>query len=47
LKQYLSQQFGYPAAPRLPLLPMGGDASAQLSQNDYIKQILDLERASQ
>ncbi|EFY92600.1 dihydrodipicolinate synthase, putative [Metarhizium acridum CQMa 102] len=44
LKQFLSQQFGYPAAPRLPLPLLEGDVSAQLSENQHIKDIMELEK---
>jgi hypothetical protein len=39
----LSQQFGYPAAPRLPLL-MSDDGGTQITENVHLKNIMELEK---
>ncbi|OAQ60128.1 aldolase-type TIM barrel [Pochonia chlamydosporia 170] len=44
LKRFLSQEYGYPAAPRLPLPLMGDEISAQLSEDKHIKTILEMEK---
>ncbi|KAH7007575.1 hypothetical protein EDB80DRAFT_752134 [Ilyonectria destructans] len=41
LKYLLSQQFGYPATPRLPLQPLSEDAAARLSNSKYLKGLME------
>jgi len=43
LKMMLSQEFGYPAAPRLPLL-LANDAVTYLFEDVHLKNLLDLEK---
>ncbi|KAL5324689.1 hypothetical protein ACEPPN_009237 [Leptodophora sp. 'Broadleaf-Isolate-01'] len=40
LKYLLNQRFGYPAAPRLPLQPLSEVATANLSNNKYLKDLM-------
>ncbi|KAH6722713.1 hypothetical protein BKA61DRAFT_179973 [Leptodontidium sp. MPI-SDFR-AT-0119] len=40
LKYLLNQRFGYPAAPRLPLQPLSEVATANLSSNKYLKDLM-------
>lgn len=44
LKMYLNHEFGYPAMPRLPLLPARTDIITQILGEKHIQEILSIEK---
>jgi hypothetical protein len=44
LKGLLSQRFGYPSVPRLPLLVASNDAITEMSKNKHLEDIMAQEK---
>jgi hypothetical protein len=44
LKGLLNQQFGYPAAPRLPLMVVSNDAVTKMSANKHLQDVMAQEK---